>query len=370
MVLSNVIGQKRIKNLLLVSWKRERLAHAYLFHGLQGVGKDAMGVAMAMGLNCERKGFEACGQCPTCKRILNLEHNGFHLILPVPTRTSRIKQEKYFEILRERALLRMDNPYREITYTPELTVTPTIGIDQIRDLKKQVMLKISGGGFRTILISHADRMTVAASNSLLKLLEEPPPKTVIILTTSFPGNLLSTIVSRCQSIRFNPLSQEEIEEALIQKFSTPKERAKFSARICGGSLNQALQYSDESWNEIRQGALSFLETILSSDRSAYIESMNTLAGIKEKETVIHILQMLLLWMRDLSFIQLGQSESLMNVDLVGQLRRFHHKWPYFNIYQGMRSVERAIDFIGKNVYLSLVIYSLGFELKCCGASEI
>ena len=365
----NIIGQERIKNLLFTSWKRERLAHAYLFHGQAGVGKDAMGIAMAMGLNCSEAEFSVCGECSSCHRIQSLEHNGFHLILPTPTRPSKIKQGTYYDILRERALQRVENPYREILYAPELTIMPIIGIDRIRELKKQFMLKVSGGGFRTILISHADRMTVAASNSLLKLLEEPPPKTVIILTTSFPGNLLGTIISRCQSIRFDPLNQEEIENALIQKWSVPRERAEFSARICGGSLDRGLQYADESWGILREGALSFLENILHPDKSQYIASMDSLAGMKEKQNVIHILQMLLLWLRDLSFLQLGQREFLMNTDQIESLQRFNEKWPQFNVFKGMRNVERAIDFIGKNVYLSLIIYSLGLELRRCGASN-
>jgi len=367
--LSNIIGQERIKNLLFTSWKRERLAHAYLFHGQAGVGKDAMGIAMAMGLNCSEAEFNACGECSSCRRIQSLEHNGFHFILPIPTRPSRIKQDKYQEILRERALQRVENPYREISYASELSTIPVIGIDQIRGLKKQFMLKVSGGGFRTILISNAERMTVAASNSLLKLLEEPPPKTVMLLTTSFPGNLLGTIISRCQSIRFDPLNKKEIENALIQKWSIPKERAEFSARICGGSLDRGLQYSDESWMLLREGAWSFLENILHPDKSQYIASMDSMAGMKEKQNVIYILQMLLLCLRDICFLQLGQREFLMNTDQIENLQRFNEKWPQFNVFEGMHSVERAIDFIGKNVYLSLVIYSLGLELRRCGASN-
>jgi len=365
---SNIIGQERIEHLLFTSWKRERLAHAYLFHGQTGVGKDAMGIAIAMGLNCSEAEFSACGECSSCLRIQSLDHNGFHFILPVPTRPGKISQAKYQEILRERALQRVENPYLEISYAPELSVMPVIGIDRIRELKKQFILKVSGGGFRTILISHADRMTVAASNSLLKLLEEPPPKTVIILTTSFPGNLLGTIISRCQSIRFDPLNQKEIENALVHTWSIPKERVEFSARICGGSLDRGLKYADESWGILREGALSFLENILHPDKSRYIAGMDSMAGMKEKQNVMHILQMLLLWLRDLGFLQLGQRELLMNTDQIENLQRFNEKWPQFNVFEGMRSVESAIDFIGKNVYLSLVIYSLGLELRHCGAS--
>ena len=97
--------------------------------------------------------------------------------------------------------------------------------------------------------------------------------------------------------------------------------------------------------------------------------MDSLAGMKEKQNVIHILQMLLLWLRDLSFLQLGQREFLMNTDQIESLQRFNEKWPQFNVFEGMRNVERAIDFIGKNVYLSLIIYSLGLELRRCGASN-
>ena len=128
-------------------------------------------------------------------------------MLPVPSRPKSLPLEKYHAILRERQLARLNNCYQAVDYNPELTTLPVISIDQIRELKKSVMLKTGGSLYRVFLISQAHLMTIAAANSLLKLLEEPPPHTILLLTTTSPSKLLDTIKSRCQLIRFDSLNE-------------------------------------------------------------------------------------------------------------------------------------------------------------------
>ena len=80
MSFDQVYGQMRVEQILSSSLRRHRLAHAYLFHGQPGVGKDAMAVAMALSLNCIEKKQGGCGTCGSCQRIMRLEHPIFHMI--------------------------------------------------------------------------------------------------------------------------------------------------------------------------------------------------------------------------------------------------------------------------------------------------
>lgn len=360
-----VFGQDRVKDMFASSMKRNRLAHAYLFHGQAGVGKDAMALSVGMGLNCTAGVIGGCGECASCTAIMNLENPGFRLVLPVPTRPKSMKEDKYHEIIRDRALQRMRNPYGEVSYVPEFSTLPFIGIDQIRSMRRDVMLKMPGGRHRVFLLSHADRMNVEAANSLLKLLEEPPGNTVLFLTTSMTGQLLKTIVSRCQIVRFDPLKEEQVEEALIQTYRQPKDRARFLARLAGGSLQRALTLAGEDYEEKRNAALSLLEVSLTGDvieRERWVEQF---VRRGEKSDIIEILRILQMWIRDLLQQELGFSERAMNIDRIGALEGLRNRWPGFRPESGLKCVEQAIDFIQKNVYLDLVIFSLIQDLRGC-----
>ncbi len=358
MAFETVFGQERVKQILASSLKRNRLAHAYLFHGYPGVGKDAMGMAIAMSLLCQEKVMGGCGQCSVCLAVQRLEHPNFHLILPLPTRPKTMREKKYTDILRDRALQRIENPYREITYSPELSTLPIIGIDQIRSMKQEVILKVAGSQHRLFLVSQADKLTLSAANSLLKLLEEPPPNTLLILTTSLPSQLLNTIVSRCQMIRFDTLQEETIENALIQKWEVRADRAKFVAKIAGGSLQTAFSFTEEGFEENRQAALSFLNDSLDPDILNRLNGVEKLLNGRDRSELQFILQIILVLLRDLFHLQYENQERLINSDSVDHLSHIHTKWPQFDVEAGMRGVEQAIDLVEKNVYLSLIVTSL------------
>ena len=362
MAFDGVFGQERVKQIFISSFERNRLAHAYLFHGLSGVGKDAMSISIAMSLHCKGKIVGGCGQCTSCLCTQRLEHPCFYLILPVPTRPKAMNEKKYIEIIRDRAIQRMNNPYKEVTYGPELPTLPIIGIDQVRAMKQEVILKVSGGGHRVFLISQAEKMTLSAANSLLKLLEEPPQGTIIILTTALPSQLLDTIVSRCQIIRFDTLQEKTIESALAQKWHVPKDKAKLFAKMAGGSLLRALHFIEEGFEEKQQAAFEFIRDSLDHNILNRINGVDKLLEGRDKVELQWILQILLTFLRDLFHLQLGNQEMIVNLDHVKNLESIHANWPEFDAKAGMRYVEQAIDLIEKNVYLSLIVYSLSQKL--------
>jgi DNA polymerase-3 subunit delta' len=361
----NVVGQKRVKEILSASLKRERMAHGYLFQGQAGAGKDAMAIAMVKGLHCQ-KGVEwGCNQCEACQKISRMEYPEFRFILPVPSRPKAMKEDKYREILLEKALFRIANPYQKFNYQPELKTFPVIGIEHIRSLKKNIMLKIPKGQYRMIVISHADKMTVPASNSLLKLLEEPPDRTLILLTSSEYNRILPTIVSRCQVIRFDPLLENEIESTLIERWQIPESKAKFVASISGGSLERALELIDENYDEIRDCAFQFLEHSLDGNVFKRIEFCEKIFRDRDRTEIQSLLQTILIWLRDILSLRLGEKERLLNKDKVRELDQFIKNRASFDVERAISRTEQAIDFIEKNVYLHLIIQSLSTDFYRC-----
>jgi len=365
MAFDRVYGQSRVKRLLVSSLNRKRLAHAYLFHGPAGVGKDAMALAMALSLNCTEGRIGGCGSCTPCSQIMNLEYPHFRMVTPVPSRPKVMKEEKYREILRERALQRIQNPYQQVTYSPEITVLPVIGIGHVRLLKQGVTLKVEGGKHRVFLISRADQMTLEAANSLLKLLEEPPERTLLFLTTSYPARLLETIVSRCQVVRFDPLSDEDIKLALIHRRNLPEEKAAFLACMAGGSLQRGFDLAEEGFDARRETALRFLERSLGEDTEGRIACVEGLLERQDKVEIHEILRILQVWLRDILQLSWGFPQRVLNIDCMDKLERFRQEWSGFNVQAGLASIQQSIDFIGKNAYLSLIMHSLSLDLREC-----
>lgn len=211
---SRVIGQKRVKNLLLRTLQNGRLPHAYLFYGMEGVGKDAMAIELASTLHCERAAEEACGECASCLKMHSLEHPDIKFVVALPvgkneeaddTPLARLP-EADVRLVQEQLALKGMNPYHRVTI-PRATI---IKINSIRDVRRESSMTTFDRRRRVIIISNADQMGDEAANTLLKTLEEPSGNTMLVLTTAHRDRLLPTIISRCQGVRFDPLSEQEI----------------------------------------------------------------------------------------------------------------------------------------------------------------
>ena len=357
-----VYGQQRVKDLLVSSIRRNRIASAYLFHGLPGVGKDATAIALAAMLNCASKEFGGCGGCDSCRRLLRGEHLAFRMVMPFPTKPKTMKDEKYIGLRRDAMLQRLGNPYRDVSVVPEIASLPGIGIDDIRDIKRELALKLTGSSHRLILISGAHGMNVPASNSLLKLLEEPPAGTTFVLTTSSPDTLLPTLVSRCQRVMFDALNDREIADALVKTWSLPQASAQFIAGMAGGSLQRALDFLEEGFQEKRDAAAAFLEACMGGDTIERLNATGRLTDDWDKREILFILQILQALIRDWMQLHLGMPDRVMNRDRMEQLKRWNDGPHRFAVESGLESVQQAIDLIEKNVYLPMVIYGLGRDL--------
>ena len=361
----HVLGQERVKRILESSYRRGRLSHAYLFYGPAGCGMDAKAVAMGLTLLCKEKQLGGCGVCSECSRLLDIEHPAFRLVWPIPAKPKALKSDKYQEILRERALHHVKNPYQEISFNPEISGLPIIGIDQIRTLKKNVILKLSENAYRILLISSADTMTTAASNSLLKLLEEPPDKTILFLTSSSHTRMLPTILSRCQHVRFSPLGVGEIEDALINRWNIAKERAGFLAHLSGGSMTRALSLNDDEIEKQRDAAFLFLQQSLERDTLLSFEAAPILIREWDKTGMQSVLRYLRYFLRDWMHLAEEHQIRLINFDYANQIRELMSHYPDFDPKVAIGHVGRAIDFIEKNVYLQLIIQNLNMDLNAC-----
>jgi len=197
---------------------------------------------------------------------------------------------------------------------------------------------------------------------LLKMLEEPPEKAIFFLTTSIPSRLLPTIVSRCQKMRFDPLTEADIAEVLNDRWQFDRNQAEFFAGLSGGSLQHALELSAEGFPEKRDAVLNFLEASFEGDPEVRYASIEILTVGREKVEILFLFQILIVLLRDLLCLQIVDRKKVLNMDSIEQLERFVQKWPTLNPGEGMLHVQHAIDMIQKNVYLPLALYELSRQL--------
>ena len=177
---------------------RERLPHAILFHGPEGIGKTAFAQACAQSLLCEAPAADghACGKCDACGWFTQYSHPDYRRVRP--------------EILDDGEGVEGEDGEAE-TKKAKSTKAPSkeIKIDQVRALSDFMNISTHRSGMRVITLYPAEALNTAAANSLLKMLEEPPPRTMFLLVTNSIDRLLPTILSRCRKFALTMPSREE-----------------------------------------------------------------------------------------------------------------------------------------------------------------
>ncbi|MEH7416756.1 DNA polymerase III subunit delta' [Neobacillus drentensis] len=272
---------KMLKNSLL----KNRVAHAYLFEGMRGTGKKEIALLLTKSLFCEQlvEDYKPCESCNNCLRINNGNHPDVHIVEPDGL---------------------------------------SIKVEQIRNLQAEFSKKGVESQNKVYVISHADKMSVSASNSLLKFLEEPNPGTVAFLLTEQVQQLLPTILSRCQVLVFQPLAPQMMIKQLIENGVHPA-KAPLLAQLTN-NLEEALKLNVDEWFAQAQKIVVKLYEVLKKNP---LEALVTLQGdwflhFKEKEQIQRGLDLLLLIFKDLLYIQLDRQEQLVFVEENERLRQY------------------------------------------------
>ncbi len=360
-----VLGQARVKGILLGAIRSNRLPHAYLFTGNEGVGKDATALELARVLHCEKKQEEACGECGSCRKMQTLQHPDVKLVTALPTGKNEKAEDGPLDklspgdiqIVQEQYRLKAENPYRRI----EIPRANTIKISSIREVRRESAMTTLYDGKRIFIISHADEMADEASNTILKTLEEPPGDTLLILTTSRPEALLSTIISRCQVVYFDQLTEEDIRAALVDHEGIDQSQAMLVARLANGNYVRALELLQSDLNELRQDVVLFIRTALANNFVNLSQHIEKLTATKDREFVTRFLSLMMMWFRD-AFV-LRQGGEVINLDQQEDLRKFISKFPMADRERVLSAIDHCIFLVDKNGYILLTLLQLTVKLR-------
>ncbi len=364
-----VIGQARAVETLRRALEGERVAHAYLFHGPDGVGKRATALALAQALECQQRGpggTDPCGTCPACHKAERMLHPDIHIYLPQPKDASADDVAARFQRLGE-------NPYAEIDYrrrptlddpTKTSTKQAIYNVDRVREITRDLRYRPAEGHVNFALLTDADQMNESSANAFLKGLEEPGEQTVVVLTASRPDRLLPTILSRCQRLRFDVLPPEAIEAALVEREGIEADRAALLARMADGSYTRALTLADsEELARQRARVLAFFRAAFSSASGTLDDLITDLTGLG-REGLKGVLHLMLGWVRDLLLARhAGAEAALVNVDQRVAVEGFVTNLPAAQLDAMVSLVEHALDLVERNANQTLVLTVLADALR-------
>jgi len=292
MPFENILGQDRPRQVLEKALRNGRIPNAYLFYGQESIGKKFTAIEVAKALNCIVSGpLDGCGQCSPCLKIENRTHPDFFILEP----------EKSSPTTREAVLK----------------------IDAVRELQKKLAYLPYEGQTKVAIVNNVECMNLQAANSFLKTLEEPPSRTLIILIASNPYQLLPTIVSRCQKIRFYPLPAEAIREIIAHHFEsetgeTQPEELELRSRRAMGQVVRAMK---QDLLEVSQHREELIDLIgVSSFKRMDRVFLWTKTWAKQNDLIQLILDELINLLRDAAVIKTDRtSDAIFNKDLARQL---------------------------------------------------
>ncbi|MBV5304786.1 MAG: DNA polymerase III subunit delta' [Chlorobium sp.] len=379
----NIIGQQQQIHVLQKALETGRFAHAYLFTGPEGSGKESVAFEIASLFNCRNSGQNnqagSCGTCPDCMQIRSFMHPNIEYLFPVESALldpgdSAKKENKRFTEAKERydALLekKQQNPY----FSPAMERSMGILTEQIITLQHKALFMPNAGSKKLFIISQAERLHPSAANKLLKLLEEPPAHVVFILVSSRPETLLPTIRSRCQAVRFSRVTSQELR--LWLKANRPEivdPELSFIISFSRGNLrlawelinNRSENPSETATILLRNQALDYLRHLLTPSRfhEAIISCEQNAKNLSRSDLTL-FLAALLLFFQDANHRRINPDfQELNNPDISDAVNRFAKNFPNTDFFQISTIAEDAIRAIERNANPLLVMASFTVEVR-------
>ncbi len=245
MFFREVIGQEEVKKKFLLEVKENRIPHAQLICGPEGVGKLPLAIAYARYLLCPNHTEEdACGVCPSCVKMNKLAHPDLHFVFPIVKKKNQ-KEVVCDDYIKDWRSFVLNNPYFNLNHwLKEMdaeNAQAMIYTKESDEILRKLSLKSSEGGYKVMIIWLPEKMNEACSNKLLKLLEEPPAKTLFLLVSEQPDLMLTTILSRTQRVNVRLIKEESIIEKLRNNYGLTDQDAQITAHLANGNFIRAME---------------------------------------------------------------------------------------------------------------------------------
>ncbi len=261
---SQILGHQEQLSQLEATYQHQRLPHALIFSGPMGIGKKRVALSLAQFLVCESD-LKPCGDCGSCVRI------------------SKLQSEKL-------KMVSSDGP--------------AIKVDQIREVLDFLSLSHMGEN-RIVIIDDAHTLNPQAANALLKSLEEPSENVYFILIAPELSQLMPTIRSRAQAVRFYPLSVQD-----LKRIRPGLQDWMYSA--CRGRVDQLVSLSAEEGVSQRQQSFQLLENFLFD--VDFLKNDLWKKQFKDRELATNVIRFWMSFLRDLLAMKNANTDLIINKD--------------------------------------------------------
>ncbi len=298
--------------------RHQRLAHAYLFIGPQGIGKGQTALAVAKLINCEdqdaRQAGRYCGRCSTCLRVDSGNH-------------------------------------------PDVSVISsgeenTIKISVIRDVISRLQLRPYEARVKVFIIEKIEELTLEGSNALLKTLEEPAPNSLLLLTTDILEKNLGTIRSRCHAVYFFAKHHRRLAQDMEPSSGLDPAACRFLAAYAQGYPGRAQYFLKTGLVDRKNDWVNRL--VLKKNDQAFLKKI-----LADRQQTRAMLDILLTWFRDVLVLKSGAAQQdLIHGDRVQDLQRMAGRYTRAQIEEIIREIVQNARLLGENLNIKIAMQIL------------
>ena len=349
---NTIIGQEKVKSEISSILNSDRLGHAYLIAGPSGIGKKALALAFAEAVN----GIENLSELNELKYSSKsgwINHPDIHFYIPVP---STFTKSDYNDRIR----LLADDPYAIVDFANRPNISASdenknrkafYHIKYFRDdIRPTFFLKPNEGKRNIIILSNIEQMQTPAANAFLKVLEEPPENVLIIMTTDHLNMIIPTVLSRCQVLKCNGLSNEEIADGLIQHDKITPDDAMYLSRISDGNYSISRYYDIAQVKELRHEIITFLRMSYIQEASELVKLIQNWTSERNSEGILTILNMIEVFLKDIyMFMHTSDSSLIINSDQIDVISKFVNSLKDANLDKMIDLIEPSRTVIRQNI---------------------
>ncbi|MCX7965185.1 MAG: AAA family ATPase [Syntrophorhabdaceae bacterium] len=347
-VFRDIIGHEKQKALISAFLETERIPHAFLFSGQDGIGKKTFAISIARKILCQTN--EDCGFCKSCMKVKRSTHPDLFVI-------DKAYMEWALDIQGKKGLKEGIDRTKEIS---SISIDFIRGNEEkkIKGINEEVIRPPHEGKKRIIIIDNVENMTNDAANAFLKTLEEPPDYNLFFLVTSRENEVPATIKSRCVRILFNPVPQELLKKYFINTWGIEEKRADLISWISQGSIGCGMFWLEDRNLEIRR---LLGELVLGKKRSFVLITLVSeyiSKGIRDCSIFISFLLSLF---RDMYMIkEIGMNYDVINRDFVELIEDsvYDSEW----IEQSIKKIQETARIIKYNINRWLMIENLLYNI--------
>jgi len=318
----DVIGHQEIISHMKNAFSMNKVSHAYILEGDEGMGKKMLSNCFIKLLQCESPvQTEPCNMCESC--ILMNSGNHPDVIYVKPTKKSGY------------------------------------GVSDVRDqMVKDIHIKPYRSKYKIYVIEEADTMTIQAQNSILKTIEEPPSYGIFFLLATNSQKFLQTIQSRTVKISLKPIALDKIESYFIQTLSsTPKDAMLYSS-FSRGNLGKALMLrNSETFLNQRNDMLKLLDVFINQKEYDIIEAVELLEA--NKDEIHSLLEILLSLIRDILYFKETQNQTgIIHLDIVERIMTLSQHAKPLKLVKLVKNSYLLVSELRLNVNFSLAVLTM------------